>query len=131
MPIALLLQASSRRQITRLSPSHPRQPFLTRWTSSTPIQTTRAKDQLVKSATFTYGDANTDTQDGAQLAFTDWSGNSDRSAANTYSTTFTANPIAASQSTAYFLGNAARPSPLQQPMHQQQLMLSPMAVTSP
>ena len=65
---------------------------------------------LDNSATFTYGDANTDTQDGAQLAFTDWSGNSDRSAANTYSTTFTANPIAASQSTAYFLGNAGTPS---------------------
>ena len=61
---------------------------------------------LDNTATFTYGDANTDTQDGAQLAFTDWSGNSDRSA-------------------------ATRPSPLQQPMHQQQLMLSPMAVTSP
>ena len=62
------------------------------------------------SATFTYGDANTDTQDGAQLAFSDWSGNSDQSAANTYSTEFTANAIAASQSTANFLGNAGTPS---------------------
>lgn len=65
---------------------------------------------LDNTATFTYGDANTDTQDGAQLAFTDWSGNSDRSAANTYSTTFTANAIAASQPTAYFLGNTGTPS---------------------
>ena len=65
---------------------------------------------LDNTATFTYGDANTDTKDGAQLAFTDWSGNSDQSAANTYSTEFTANAIAASQSTAYFLGNAGTPS---------------------
>ncbi len=65
---------------------------------------------LDNSATFTYGDANTDTQDGAQLAFTDWSGKSDQSADNTYSTEFTANAIAASQSTAYFLGNAGTPS---------------------
>ena len=65
---------------------------------------------LDNSATFTYGDANTDTQDGAQLAFTDWSGNSDRSAANTYSTEFTKNDIAASQSTAKFLASAGSPS---------------------
>ncbi len=65
---------------------------------------------LDNTATFTYGDANTDTQDGAQLAFTDWSGKSDQSADNTYSTEFTANAIAASQSTAYFLGNAGTPS---------------------
>ncbi len=65
---------------------------------------------LDNSATFTYGDANTDTQDGAQLAFSDWSENSTQSADNTYSTTFTANPIAASQSTAYFLGNTGTPS---------------------
>ena len=65
---------------------------------------------LDNTATFTYGDANTDTQDGAQLAFSDWSGNSDQSAANTYSTEFTANAIAASQSTANFLGNAGTPS---------------------
>ena len=65
---------------------------------------------LDNTATFTYGDANTDTQDGAQLAFSDWSENTTQSAANTYSTTFTANPIAASQSTAYFLGNAGTPS---------------------
>ena len=65
---------------------------------------------LDNSATFTYGDANTDTQDGALLAFTDWSGNSDQSADNTYSTTFTANAIAASQPTAYFLGNTGTPS---------------------
>ena len=65
---------------------------------------------LDNSATFTYGDANTDTQDGAQLAFSDWSGNSDQSANNTYSTTFTANPIAAAQSTAYFLEKNGTPS---------------------
>ena len=65
---------------------------------------------LDNSATFTYGDATTDTKDGAQLAFSDWSENTTQSAANTYSTTFTANPIAASQSTAYFLGNAGTPS---------------------
>ena len=65
---------------------------------------------LDNTATFTYGDANTDTQDGAQLAFSDWSENSTQSADNTYSTTFTANPIAASQSTAYFLGNTGTPS---------------------
>ena len=65
---------------------------------------------LDNTATFTYGDANTDTQAGAQLAFSDWSENTTQSAANTYSTTFTANPIAASQSTAYFLGNAGTPS---------------------
>ena len=65
---------------------------------------------LDNSATFTYGDANTDTQDGAQLAFSDWSENTTQSAANTYSTEFTANAIAASQSTAYFLGNAGTPS---------------------
>ena len=65
---------------------------------------------LDNTATFTYGDANTDTQDGAQLAFTDWSENTTQSAANTYSTEFTANAIAASQSTAYFLGNAGTPS---------------------
>ena len=65
---------------------------------------------LDNTATFTYGDANTDTQDGAQLAFTDWSGNSDRSAANTYSTEFTKNDIAASQSTAKFLASAGSPS---------------------
>ena len=65
---------------------------------------------LDNTATFTYGDANTDTQAGAQLAFSDWSENTTQSAANTYSTTFTANPIAASQSTAYFLGNTGIPS---------------------
>ena len=65
---------------------------------------------LDNTATFTYGDANTDTQNGAQLAFTDWSDNTTPSAENTYSTTFTANPIAASQSTAYFLGNTGTPS---------------------
>ena len=65
---------------------------------------------LDNTATFTYGDANTDTQDGAQLAFSDWSENTTQSAANTYSTEFTANAIAASQSTAYFLGNAGTPS---------------------
>ena len=65
---------------------------------------------LDNTATFTYGDATTDTKDGAQLAFSDWSENTTQSAANTYSTTFTANPIAASQSTAYFLGNAGTPS---------------------
>ena len=61
---------------------------------------------LDNSATFTYGDATTDTKDGAQLAFSDWSENTTQSAANTYSTEFTANAIAASQSTANFLGNA-------------------------
>jgi len=65
---------------------------------------------LDNTATFTYGDANTDTQDGAQLAFSDWSENSTQSADNTYSTTFTANAIAASQPTAYFLGNTGTPS---------------------
>ena len=65
---------------------------------------------LDNSATFTYGDATTDTKDGAQLAFSDWSENTTQSAANTYSTEFTANAIAASQSTAYFLGNAGTPS---------------------
>ena len=65
---------------------------------------------LDNSATFTYGDTSTDTQDGAQLAFSDWSENTTQSAANTYSTAFTANPIAASQSTAYFLGNTGTPS---------------------
>ena len=65
---------------------------------------------LDNTATFTYGDANTDTQDGAQLAFSDWSGNSDQSANNTYSTTFTANAIDASQSTAYFLEKNGTPS---------------------
>ena len=65
---------------------------------------------LDNTATFTYGDANTDTQAGAQLAFSDWSENTTQSAANTYSTEFTANAIAASQSTAYFLGNAGTPS---------------------
>ena len=65
---------------------------------------------LDNTATFTYGDATTDTQAGAQLAFSDWSENTTQSAANTYSTEFTANAIAASQSTAYFLGNAGTPS---------------------
>ena len=65
---------------------------------------------LDNTATFTYGDANTDTQAGAQLAFSDWSENTTQSADNTYSTEFTANAIAASQSTAYFLGNAGTPS---------------------
>ena len=64
---------------------------------------------LDNTATFTYGDATTDTQGSAQLAFTDWSENTTQSAANTYSTTFTANAIAA-ESTAYFLGNAGTPS---------------------
>ena len=62
---------------------------------------------LDNTATFTYGDANTDTQAGAQLAFSDWTNNSDQNAENTYSTTFDEN------------------------VHQQQLMPSPMAVTSP
>ena len=65
---------------------------------------------LDNTATFTYKDANTDTQDGAQLAFLDWSENSTQSADNTYSTTFTANPIIASQSTAKFLASAGTPS---------------------
>lgn len=65
---------------------------------------------LDNTATFTYADASTDTQDGAQLAFSDWSENTTQSAANTYSTEFTANAIAASQSTANFLGNAGTPS---------------------
>lgn len=65
---------------------------------------------LDNSATFTYGDATTDTKDGAQLAFSDWSENTTQSAANTYSTTFTANPIAAAQSTAYFLEKNGTPS---------------------
>ena len=65
---------------------------------------------LDNTATFTYGDANTDTQDGAQLAFSDWSENTTQSAANTYSTEFTANAIAASQSTAKFLASAGSPS---------------------
>ena len=65
---------------------------------------------LDNTATFTYGDANTDTKDGAQLAFTDWSDNATQSADNTYSTTFTANPIAASQSTAKFLASAGTSS---------------------
>ena len=60
---------------------------------------------LDNTATFTYTDANTDTQGSAQLAFTDWTNNDTQSADNTYSTTFTANPIAA-QSPAYFLGSA-------------------------
>ena len=64
---------------------------------------------LDNTATFTYGDATTDTQGSAQLAFSDWSENSTQSAANTYSTEFTANAIAA-ESTAYFLGNAGIPS---------------------
>ena len=64
---------------------------------------------LDNSATFTYGDANTDASN-AQLAFSDWSENTTQSAANTYSTEFTANAIAASQSTANFLGNAGTPS---------------------
>ena len=64
---------------------------------------------LDNTATFTYGDANTDTQDGAQLAFSDWSENSTQSADNTYSTTFTANAIAA-ESTAYFLEKNGTPS---------------------
>ena len=65
---------------------------------------------LDNTATFTYGDATTDTKDGAQLAFSDWSENTTQSAANTYSTTFTANPIAAAQSTAYFLEKNGTPS---------------------
>ena len=64
---------------------------------------------LDNTATFTYGDTTTDTQGSAQLAFSDWSENSTQSAANTYSTEFTANAIAA-ESTAYFLGNAGIPS---------------------
>lgn len=64
---------------------------------------------LDNTATFTYKDANTDTQDGAQLAFTDWSDNTTPSAENTYSTTFTANPIAA-ESTTYFLEKNGTPS---------------------
>ena len=64
---------------------------------------------LDNTATFTYGDANTDASN-AQLAFSDWTNNSDQSANNTYSTTFTANAIDASQSTAYFLGNTGTPS---------------------
>jgi len=65
---------------------------------------------LDNTATFTYKDASTDTQDGAQLAFTDWSDNATQSAENTYSTEFTANAIAASQSTAKFLASAGSPS---------------------
>ena len=65
---------------------------------------------LDNTATFTYGDANTDTQAGAQLAFSDWSENSTQSADNTYSTEFTANLIIASQSTANFLGSTGTPS---------------------
>jgi hypothetical protein len=64
---------------------------------------------LDNTAIFTYADANTDASN-AQLAFSDWTNNSDQNADNTYSTTFTANPIAASQSTAYFLGNTGTPS---------------------
>ena len=67
---------------------------------------------LDNTATFTYGDANTDTQAGAQLAFSDWTNNSDQNAENTYSTTFdeNANAIAASLSTAKFLASAGTPS---------------------
>ena len=65
---------------------------------------------LDNTATFTYGDATTDTQGSAQLAFTDWSENTTQSADNTYSTTFTANAIDASQSTAKFLASAGSPS---------------------
>jgi hypothetical protein len=66
---------------------------------------------LDNTATFTYAYASTGTDTpNAQLAFSDWSENSTQSADNTYSTTFTANPIAASQSTAYFLGNTGTPS---------------------
>ena len=64
---------------------------------------------LDNTATFTYGDANTDASN-AQLAFSDWTNNSDQSANNTYSTTFTANAIDASQSTAYFLKKNGTPS---------------------
>ena len=65
---------------------------------------------LDNTATFTYGDATSTDASNAQLAFSDWSGNSDQSANNTYSTTFTANPIAAAQSTAYFLEKNGTPS---------------------
>ena len=65
---------------------------------------------LDNTATFTYGDATTDTQGSAQLAFTDWSENTTQSADNTYSTTFTANAIDASQSTAYYLDKNGTPS---------------------
>ena len=65
---------------------------------------------LDNTATFTYGDASTDTDTpNAQLAFSDWSENSTQSADNTYSTTFTANAIAA-ESTAYFLEKNGTPS---------------------
>ena len=66
---------------------------------------------LDNSATFTYGDANTDASN-AQLAFSDWTNNATPSADNTHSTTFDekANVIAASQSTAKFLNKNGEPS---------------------
>lgn len=63
---------------------------------------------LDNSATFTYSDANTDGNNSAQLAIGDWSNNDSPAAANTYSVeTTSANAVAASSSTAQYLGASA------------------------
>ena len=56
---------------------------------------------LDNAGTFTYGDANTDEKNSAQLAYGDWSSNTDYSADNTYTNTLSAaKSVAASTSDA-------------------------------